>query len=86
MEIADYTVETWGLAQAERYMDGLDGCFKQLARTPGIGRDCNRIRAGYRRMEHEMHVVVYRIEKDGIFISRILHQRMLPSRHPIEDL
>ncbi len=37
-------------------------------------------------MEHEMHVVVYRIEKDGIFISRILHQRMLPSRHPIEDL
>jgi len=36
-------------------------------------------------MEYEMHVVIYRVDKDGIFVSRILHQRMLPSRHLIED-
>ena len=85
IEIADYTGETWGLEQAERYMDSLDDCFKQLAQSPGIGRACDRIRIGYRRMEHKSHVVIYRVEKDGIFISRILHQRMLPSRHFFGD-
>lgn len=85
IEIADYTVDTWGLEQADRYVDGLGGCFERLARTPGIGRPCDRIRRGYRRMEYEMHVVIYRVDKDGIFVSRILHQRMLPSRHLIED-
>jgi toxin ParE1/3/4 len=85
IEIADYTVDMWGLEQASRYLDGLDGCFRQLARTPGIGRPCDRIRRGYRSMEHEKHVVIYRVDGEGIFISRILHRRMLPSRHLIED-
>jgi toxin ParE1/3/4 len=85
IEIADYTVDTWGLKQADRYVNGLAACFERLARTPGIGRPCDRIRLGYRRMEHEMHVVIYRADQDGVFISRILHQRMLPSRHWIED-
>jgi toxin ParE1/3/4 len=85
IEIADYTVDTWGLKQANRYVDGLVDCFERLARSPGIGRPCDRIRPGYRRMEHEMHVVIYRADQDGVFISRILHQRMLPNRHLIED-
>jgi toxin ParE1/3/4 len=85
IEIADYTVDTWGLKQASRYMDGLWGCFEHLARTPGIGRPCDRIRPGYRRIEHKMHVVIYRVDQEGVFISRILHGRMLPSRHWIEE-
>lgn len=85
IEIADYTVDIWGLEQANRYIDGLGGCFRQLARTPGMGRPCGRIRRGYRRMEHEKHVIIYRVDGDSIFISRILHQSMLPSRHLIED-
>ncbi len=36
-------------------------------------------------MEYEKHVIIYRADVDGIFISRILHQRMMPSRHLIED-
>jgi toxin ParE1/3/4 len=83
--IADYTVDTWGLKQADHYVDGLAGCFERLARTPGMGRPCDQIRPGYRRMEHEMHVVIYRADRDFVFISRILHQRMLPSQHWIED-
>jgi toxin ParE1/3/4 len=83
--IADYTLDTWGLEQANRYLDGFAGCFDQLARNPGIGRTCDGIRPGYRRIEHEMHVVIYRADEDGVFVSRILHRRMLPSRHLIED-
>jgi toxin ParE1/3/4 len=74
-----------GLKQANRYLDGLEGCFEQLERTPGIGRPCNKIRKGYRRIEHEMHVVIYRADRDSVFIGRILRQRMLPGKHWIED-
>ena len=50
-----------------------------------FGRSCNRIRPGYRRIEHGKHVILYRADRDGIFISRVLHQRMLPSEHWIDD-
>jgi plasmid stabilization system protein ParE len=32
-------------------------------------------------MEQGKHVVFYRIEKDGIVVTRILHVRMLPKLH-----
>ncbi|HEU5457004.1 MAG TPA: type II toxin-antitoxin system RelE/ParE family toxin [Terracidiphilus sp.] len=85
IEIADYTVDTWGPQQAYRYLDSLEAFLHQLAQTPEMGRPCNAVRSGYRRMEHEKHVLFYRVEQDAIFISRILHQRMLPSRHLLED-
>jgi len=82
--IADYTLDTWGPDQAYRYLDSLEACFRQLAETPEMGRPCDTVRRGYRRMEHEKHVVFYRREEDGIIIGRILHERMLPSRHLLE--
>ena len=85
MEIADYTVDNWGAGQAERYLDGLDDCFKRLVQNPGMGRSCNTIRQGYRRIEHGKHVVIYRAEAGGIFVCRILHQKMLPETRLFED-
>lgn len=85
MDIADYTVDTWGPEQAQRYLDSLEACFNRLAKAPQIGRSCNRIQSGYSRIEHRRHVIFYRAGGDGIFISRVLHQRMLPSLHLIED-
>jgi toxin ParE1/3/4 len=85
MDIADYTVDTWGPEQAQRSLDSLEGCFNRLVEAPRIGRPCDRIRMGYRRIEHEKHVILYRADHDGIFISRVLHQRMLPSVHLIDD-
>jgi toxin ParE1/3/4 len=85
IEIADYTVDTWGAEQSFRYLDTLEACFEQLARTPAMGRPCATVRPGYRRVEHQSHVVFYRVKKKGVFIGRILHQRMLPGRHLIDD-
>jgi toxin ParE1/3/4 len=85
IEIADYTVDVWGLEQANRYLEGLANCFAQISRSPEVGRSCDQIRPGYRRIEHEKHVVLYRIDHDGVFVSRILHRRMLPSKHVLED-
>jgi toxin ParE1/3/4 len=73
IEIADYTVDRWGLSQAERYLNGLDNCFKRLVQTPLMGRACDQIRPGYRRIEQGKHVVIYRADADRVFICRVLH-------------
>jgi toxin ParE1/3/4 len=85
IQIADYTVDTWGAEQAYRYLDSLEACFQQLAQTPAMGRPCATVRPGYRQMEHESNVIFYRAKKKGVFIGRILHQRMLPGRHLLDD-
>lgn len=85
VDITDYTLDTWGVEQTIRYLDGLEACFNRLAETPKIGRRCDRIRPGYRRFEYEKHVILYRADTDGIFVGRVLHQGMLPSEHLIED-
>jgi toxin ParE1/3/4 len=83
--IGDYTFRTWGEAQADRYMTELEDCCKRLARNPGLGRLCDYVRPGLRRMERGRHVVFYRQEPGGILIVRLLHQSMLPERHAIDD-
>lgn len=85
VEIIRYTLNRWGEDQAARYIDSLEVCCEQLARNPALGRVCDDIRQGLRRMEHGRHVVFYRQEPGGVLISRILHQRMLPERQKIDD-
>jgi toxin ParE1/3/4 len=85
IDIADYTVDTWGPEQAQRYLDSMEARFNRLAKTPQVGRSCDRIWPGYRRIEHQKHVILYRADNDGILIGRVLHQRMLPSLHLIDD-
>jgi plasmid stabilization system protein ParE len=36
-------------------------------------------------MEHGRHVVFYRRAAEGIVVSRILHQRMLPERQNMAE-
>ena len=85
LEIASYTLSSWGEDQAVRYMDALEACCRQLVNQPEVGRACDQVRHGLRRMERGRHVVFYRIEAQGILISRILHQRMLPERQIIDE-
>jgi toxin ParE1/3/4 len=44
LSIGTYTLQTWGAAQAERYLDGLEQCAKMLAGNPLLGRRCDWIR------------------------------------------
>ena len=82
--IIEYTLKRWGVEQTRRYRNLLYQGFDLLAKSPGIGHPCDKIRKGYRRMEHGKHVVIYRVDSETIFISRILHQDMLPRKHVIE--
>jgi len=81
LAIGVYTLRKGGKAQATRYLDELESCCQMLADNPGLGRACDDIRPGLRRMERGRHIIFYRQNARGILVSRILHQRMLPARH-----
>ena len=85
LSISAYTLRTWGENHAIRYIDDVEACCQMLADKPALGRSCDDVRRGLRRMECGRHVVFYREEAGGILVSRILHQRMLPERHAIDD-
>lgn len=78
LEIAAYTLRTWGKAQAARYLDNLEGCCEMLANNADLGRRGEEIRPGLRRLEHGRQVIFYRRARTGILVVRVLHQRMLP--------
>jgi|SRR5579859_1707940 len=85
LNISTYTLRTWGEAQVIHYISELERCCQMLADNPALGRSCDYVRPGLRRMEHGKHVVFYRQEPEGILISRIPHQRMLPERQALDD-
>jgi toxin ParE1/3/4 len=85
LSIGEYTLREWGKAQAARYIGDLEVCGQTLADNPALGRLCDEVRPGLRRHEHGKHVIFYRQERGGILVSRILHQRMLPERHALDD-
>ena len=80
-DIADYTTDMWGGKQAEVYLDSLVDCFVRIAKTPELDRSCDFVHPGFRRIEQGKHVIFYKPDNDGVFISRVLHQRMLPTDH-----
>jgi toxin ParE1/3/4 len=82
-DIADYSTDIWGEAQADRYLDELSKCFARIAANHALGRRCDSLHRGFRRIESGKHVIFYEPQKQGVYISRILHQSMLPNRHDI---
>lgn len=85
LEIGACTVKTWGEDQAIRYIDQLETCCQRLADGPGLGRPCDDVRPGLRRIEQGKHVIFYREHLGGMLVSRILHQHMLPEGKIIDD-
>ncbi len=78
-------MRTWGMDQTARYLEALEALCLKLADNPALGRSCDDVRPGLRRIEHSKHVVFYRPDTEGILVSRILHERMLPGKHSMND-
>jgi toxin ParE1/3/4 len=83
LSIGEYTMRTWGTAQADRYLDDLEESCRLLAANPELGSLCEHIRPGLRYIEKGRHAIFYRRESPGVYVVRILHQRMLPERHDV---
>lgn len=83
--IAAYTLEKWGLDQAQRYLNALFSCCESVAADLSRGR-VHHPRPEYLRIEQGKHVVFFRRDASGeTLIVRILHERMLPELHLTED-
>lgn len=50
-----------------------------------MGRIFGPFRPDLRRIQQGSHVIFYRQTAEGILIIRILHQSMLPTRHPLDE-
>lgn len=76
-----YPLAKWGTEQTDRYTDDLTAAFELLACNPKSGTSSENICTGYRRHSDLRHVNYYRETAYGIEVIRVLHDRMLATRH-----
>jgi len=81
-QIWDYTRDRWGADQAEEYLRELQRAIERASANPRIGRACDEIRPGYRKLAAGSHTLFYRVATEAtIDIVRVLHQRMDVDHH-----
>ena len=81
-QIWDYTRDRWGADPAEQYLRELQRAVERIAANPQIGRQCDEIRPGYRKLAAGSHTLFYRVNaEDVVDVIRVLHQRMDVDRH-----
>lgn len=83
IEITLRSFSEFGEAQTIQYMDALAARLQWLADNPHLGHSFSSNRTGreYLYYNQVSHVIYYRQRKNDIFITRILHKNMLPSKH-----
>jgi toxin ParE1/3/4 len=75
------TFKKWGENKAADYLRDLDAGIQGLISNPKIGKSRDYIRAGYRSVQINRHVIYYRLEAQTINIVRVLHERMSAENH-----
>ena len=68
-----YGAENRGIEQADRYADGLFSLFDLLSDFPEMARERDEFSPPVRIHPSGVHLVIYRMEGQGIEIIRILH-------------
>jgi len=79
--IIDYTVQEWGVSQANTYLDGLESRAQLLADNPVLGAKRQALSEGLLSFPYESHILYYMKQPGGITIVRVLHQNMDPLKH-----
>ena len=71
-----YSLDKWGINQADSYLDNLNNSLNNIAANPDIGTACEHIRKGYRKLNVREHYVFYRYTQDTVYIIRVLGDEM----------
>ena len=79
--IIDYTVQEWGVSQANTYLDGLESRAQLLAENPDLGTARETLSEGLLSFPYESHILYYKKHARDIVIIRVLHQHMDPVKH-----
>lgn len=80
-EIFEYTLINFGVKQADLYTSRLHKTLLNLSSQPLLGKEYSLIGEGIRRHDHQRHAIFYRPNDTGIFVIRLLHQRMEPLKY-----
>lgn len=78
--IWSYSEAQWGPAQAEYYLRTVERQLDWIAENPTSGKLVPGI-PGYRQRAAGSHMIIYRLDDQGVIVIRVLHQKMDPSRH-----
>ncbi|MBC8441115.1 MAG: type II toxin-antitoxin system RelE/ParE family toxin [Deltaproteobacteria bacterium] len=76
IEIWNYTVETWGEKQAEKYLQEIEDKLDQLADNPELGRQRPEIHPGYCSSPVRKHIIFYLQSDNHIDVIGVLHGKM----------
>ncbi len=76
IEIWNYTVETWGGKQAEKYLQEIEDKLDKLAANSKLGRQRPEIHPEYYSFPVGKHIIFYLQSDNHIDIIGILHGKM----------
>lgn len=79
--IRDYTLERWGPAQEEAYLDRMWGKFEALLADPAPYRFRPDLFPGCQIAAEGKHLILFRVDKSTLQIVRVLHGAMDFKRH-----
>ena len=68
------TYEEWGVDQADRYLNQLEGGMKQLINYPSLGADYTHVFPWYRSLQVEHHAVFYQVLDPEVVVVRVLYE------------
>lgn len=87
VEIYDRSLDEWGEAQADKYLDGLYAAFDSLGVRPLAGRTRSELGRDIRNRLYGSHVIFYVVRSEHVDILRILHQArdLGPTFHGDDD-
>ena len=71
-----YSYQEWGAEQADKYIRSLLSRFTWLSENPQLGKQRAEIKPDYYCFPEGMHLVFYKITRDGIDIIGVPHQSM----------
>ena len=76
-----YSLQEWGIEQADKYVDELNAGFARLETNPKLGKSRDDLRPGYFSLVLNEHIAYYIISQSVVRIVRVLHSQMDPDRH-----
>lgn len=83
-DIWTFTKKTWTEQQADRYYQLIVDEIQFIVKSPYMGIQYEKVRAGYRASKVKSHLIFYKLHNDQVEIIRILHVRMNLLDHLVE--
>ncbi|MBO1926795.1 type II toxin-antitoxin system RelE/ParE family toxin [Thiomicrorhabdus sp. 6S2-11] len=78
--IARYTINNFGLVQAEKYYLGISNALNTLAQHPDLGLNCTSLKPDLSRFIYQYHTIYFTSDLYCLKVQRILGQKQDPLR------